>query len=55
LLSIALWSTLSAKIIAGSLHASKRVKVLSWVARRRDVLLERFAAAVAHEKLEPIE
>jgi hypothetical protein len=44
-----------AKIIAGSLPASKRVKVLSWAVRRRDVLLERFAAAVAHEKVEPIE
>jgi hypothetical protein len=44
-----------AKIIAGSLPGSKRVKVLFWAARRRDALLERFAAAVAHEKVEPIE
>jgi hypothetical protein len=43
------------KILGGSLPAAKRVKVLSWAAPRRDALLERFAAAVAHEKVEPIE
>jgi hypothetical protein len=29
--------------------------VLSWAALRKDALLERFAAALAHEKVEPIE
>ncbi len=44
------------KIIAGSLPAAKRRKVLSWAAAlRKDPLLERFAAALAHEKVEPIE
>ena len=43
------------KIIAGSLPAAKRRKVLSWAALRKDPLLERFAAALAHEKVEPIE
>ncbi len=43
------------KIIAGSLPAAKRGKVLSWAAQRKDALLERFAAALAHEKVEPIE
>ena len=43
------------KIIAGSLPASKRGKMLSWAAEHKDALLERFAAAVAHEKVEPIE
>jgi hypothetical protein len=39
---------------AGSLPVAKRSKVLSWAASRKDVLLERFAAAIAHEKVEPI-
>jgi hypothetical protein len=43
------------KIMAGSLPAGKRVKVLSWPAQHSDALLERFAAAVAHEKVGPIE
>jgi len=33
----------------------KRRKVLDWAARHKDALLERFAAALAHEKVEPIE
>jgi Domain of unknown function (DUF4160) len=43
------------KIVAGSLPAAKRSKVLSWAAQRKDALLERFTAALAHEKVEPIE
>jgi hypothetical protein len=43
------------KIIAGSLPAAKRGKVLSWAAQRKDALLERFTAVLAHEKVEPIE
>ena len=43
------------KIVAGSLPAAKRRKVLSWAAPRKDALLERFAAALAHERVEPIE
>jgi Domain of unknown function (DUF4160) len=42
-------------ITAGSLPVAKRAKVLSWAASRKDVLLERFAAAIAHERVEPIE
>ena len=45
---------LSLSITAGSLPPAKRAKVLSWAASRRTVLLERFAAAIAHEKVEPI-
>ncbi len=41
-------------VTAGSLPPAKRAKVLSWAALRKDVLLERFAAATAHEKVEPI-
>jgi hypothetical protein len=41
-------------ITAGSLPASKRDKVRSWAASRKNVLLERFAAAIAHEKVEPV-
>ncbi len=41
-------------ITAGSLPPSKRGKVHSRAASRKDVLLERFAAAIAHEKMEPI-
>ncbi len=41
-------------ITAGSLPRSKRGKVHSWAASRKDVLLERFAAAIAHERVEPI-
>ena len=44
----------SMNITAGSLPAAKRGKVLAWAANHKDVLLERFAAALAHEKLEPI-
>lgn len=43
------------KIAVGSLPPAKRAKVLAWAASRKDVLLERFAAALAHEKVEPIE
>jgi hypothetical protein len=42
-------------ITAGSLPATKRGKVLAWAASRQGLLLERFAAAIAHEKVEPIE
>jgi hypothetical protein len=42
-------------ISAGSLPAAKRRKVLAWAAQHKDALLERFAAALAHEKVEPIE
>jgi hypothetical protein len=45
----------SMKITAGSLPAAKRGKVLAWAANHKDALLERFAAALAHEKVEPIE
>jgi hypothetical protein len=41
-------------ITAGSLPASKRGKVRSCAASRKNVLLERFAAAIAHEKVEPV-
>ncbi len=43
------------KIIAGSLPGAKRGKILAWAALRKGLLLERFAAAIAHEKVEPIE
>jgi uncharacterized protein DUF4160 len=43
------------RIIAGSLPAAKRGRVLSWAEQRKSALLERFAAALAHEKVEPIE
>jgi hypothetical protein len=43
------------KITAGSLPAAKRRKVLAWAANRKDALLDRFAAALAHEKVEPVE
>jgi hypothetical protein len=39
-------------VTAGSLPPSKRGKV--WAASRKGVLLERFTAAIAHEKVEPI-
>jgi hypothetical protein len=39
----------------GSLPAAKRRKVLMWAAERREVLLARFAAAIAHERVEPVE
>ena len=42
------------EVIAGSLPAAKRRKVLAWAASRKDVLLERFAAATAHERVEPV-
>lgn len=45
---------MTVSITAGSLPPAKRAKVLSWAASRKDVLLERFAAATAHEKVEPI-
>jgi hypothetical protein len=37
------------------LPAPKRGRVLSWAEQRKGALLERFAAALAHEKMEPIE
>jgi Domain of unknown function (DUF4160) len=37
-------------ITAGSLPA-----VLAWAASRQGLLLQRFAAAIAHERVEPIE
>ena len=43
------------KIIAGSLPAAKRGKVLFWAGQHKDALPECFAAAIAHEKVEPIE
>ena len=43
------------RIIEGSLPAAKRGRVLSWAAQRKSALLERFAAALVHEKVEPIE
>jgi hypothetical protein len=43
------------RIIAGSLPAAKRGGELSWAAQRNGALLERFAVALAHEKVEPIE
>ena len=45
----------SLTIAAGRLPAAKRRAVLFWAASRKTVLLERFAAASAHEKVEPIE
>ena len=42
-------------ITAGSLPAAKRGKVLAWAASRQGLLLQRFAAAIAHERVEPIE
>ncbi len=42
-------------ITAGSLPRAKRAPVLAWTADHRAALLERFAAALAHEKVEPIE
>lgn len=50
----AVFDIVTRTIIAGSLPAAKRGKVLSRAASRKDVLLERFAAAIAHEKVEPI-
>jgi hypothetical protein len=50
----AVFDIMSLVLTAGSLPAAKRRTVLSWAASRRDVLLERFAAAIAHEKVEPI-
>ena len=41
-------------VVAGFLPRAKRAEVLSWAASRKDALLERFAAATAHEKVEPI-
>jgi hypothetical protein len=45
----------SMKILAGSLPTARRGRVLAWAANHKDSLLERFAAALAYEKLEPIE
>ncbi len=45
----------SLSIVAGSLPTAKRVKVLVWASARKLALLERFAAAIAHERVEPIE
>ncbi len=44
-----------ATIAAGSLPRSKRASVLAWTGAHNAVLLERFAAALAHEGVEPIE
>ncbi len=45
----------TATIVEGSLPVAKRGKILEWAAERRQALLARFAAAVAHEKVEPVE
>jgi len=45
----------SATVLEGSLPAAKRGRVLGWTAARREILLARFAAAIAHEKVEPVE
>ena len=45
----------TAKLVEGSLPVAKRAKVLEWAAARRQVLLARFVAAMAHEKVEPVE
>ena len=50
----AVFDIMTLTIIAGSLPMAKRSKVVSWAAPRKDVLLERFAAAIAHQKVEPI-
>jgi hypothetical protein len=42
-------------VTAGFLPPAKRVKVISGAASRKVVLLQRFAAAGAHEKVEPVE
>jgi hypothetical protein len=42
-------------VTAGSLPAAKRCKVLAWAASHQGLLMERFAAAIAHETVEPIE
>lgn len=44
----------SLRIIAGSLPAGKSNRIRAWAKPRRAVLLERFAAATAHEKVEPV-
>ncbi len=43
------------RVTAGSLPTAKRAKVLSWAGPRKEALLERFAAAIAHEIVERIE
>ena len=43
------------RIIAGSLPAARGGRVLSWATQRKSALLERFAAALAHGKVERIE
>ncbi len=45
----------TAATLEGSLPAAKRSKVLAWAAARRETLLARFAAAIAREKVEPVE
>ncbi len=50
----AVFDIASLMIIAGSLPAAKRNKVRAWALPRKAVLLERFAAAAAHERVEPI-
>ena len=42
-------------IEAGSLPVAKRRAVVAWAASRKEALLARFAAAAAHETVEPIE
>jgi hypothetical protein len=44
-----------AEITAGSLPYAKRASVLAWTADHRAALIERFAAVLAHEKVEPVE
>jgi hypothetical protein len=51
----AVFDIMTLAIIAGSLPVAKRGRVVAWATQRRGVLLERFAAAIAHEKVEPIE
>jgi hypothetical protein len=51
----AVFDIIAMEITAGSLPVAKRRAVLSWAATRKDVLLARFAAAAAHEKVESIE
>jgi hypothetical protein len=41
-------------LLAGSLPVAKRDKVLDWTSTRQDILVERFAAAIAHDRVEPI-
>ena len=51
----AVFDIVTLEIIAGWLPTAKRRAVLSWAASRKDALLGPFAAATAHDKVEPIE